>query len=152
VERVGLTWKPLFDEPAQAIANSAFYIDLQTISQMMRKGRVGWVPIPGGICAWPMPPRRGARCAIEAGTTLFMEAGGADQFSQSLGTPHGGIVGFNRPASSPTGSIPSTLQCTDLARELIEIDVVTSDDVPIGVTNQEVVSEHFPLHETARFG
>ena len=36
--------------------------------------------------------------------------------------------------------------------EVNEIDMVTSDDVPIGVTNQEVVSERFPLNDAARFG
>ena len=34
------------------------------------------------------------------------------------------------------GSTSPALQCTDIARELIEIDVVTNDDVPIGITDQ----------------
>src|SRR6201989_2618043 len=43
------------------------------------------------------------------------------------------------------GSTNPALQCTDLARELREIDVVTNDNVPIGVTNHDVVAQHFPL-------
>jgi hypothetical protein len=50
------------------------------------------------------------------------------------------------------GSTAPILQCTDLARELREIDVVTNDDVPFGVTNEEVVAEHFSLSGTVRFG
>src|SRR5690242_17175680 len=42
--------------------------------------------------------------------------------------------------SSSSGSTSPALQCTDLARELMEIDVVTNDDVPIWITNQEVVA------------
>ena len=34
----------------------------------------------------------------------------------------------------------------------MEIDVVTNDDVPIGITNQEAVTKHFSLTGTARRG
>jgi hypothetical protein len=49
------------------------------------------------------------------------------------------------PSLVSVSSTSSALQCTDLARELIDIDVVTNDDVPIGVTNHDVVAQHFPL-------
>jgi len=81
----------------------------------------------------------------------ILETGGAEQFSQFTWNA-ARRLGFARPASSPTGSAAPTLQCTDLARELIEIDVVTSDDVPIGITNQEVVADHVSLSGTARCG
>ena len=38
------------------------------------------------------------------------------------------------------GSTSPGLQCADLACELVEIDVVTSDDVPIRISDQEVVA------------
>ena len=50
------------------------------------------------------------------------------------------------------GSTSPALQCTDLARELQEIDMVAKDDVTIGITNQEVVAEDFPLSGTVRLG
>ena len=46
----------------------------------------------------------------------------------------------------------SGVQCADLACELIEIDMVAKDDVTIGITNQEVVAEDFPLSGTVRLG
>ena len=54
--------------------------------------------------------------------------------------------------SSSSGSTSPALQCTDLARELQEIDMVAKDDVTIGITNQEVVAEDFPLSGTVRLG
>jgi hypothetical protein len=68
--------------------------------------------------------------------------------------PGGLKAGWRSIPGLPTvvGSTHPALQHIDLARELMEIDVVTKDDVPIGITNQEVVTEHFSLTGTARRG
>jgi hypothetical protein len=60
------------------------------------------------------------------------------------------VMAIQRPVSARRpGSAGPDVQCADLACEIIEIDVIPNDDVPIGMTDLEVVAQQFPLSDAA---